>query len=89
MDLLIAGNFDGYKPEIGRMPSSDGLLLLGNGKGGFAPARAPASGFRVPGQTRDIARVRTRDGELIVVARNNDAPLVFRTSAPTRLARRK
>ena len=86
-DLLLAGNFDGFKPELGRMSSSEGLLLRGDGKGSFTPVRAPESGFAVPGQARDIQRVRTADGALIVVARNNDRPLVFRTARAVRVAR--
>ena len=86
-DLLLAGNFDGFKPELGRMSSSAGLLLKGDGKGSFTPIRAPESGFMVPGQARDIKRVRTSDGDLIVVARNNDRPLVFRTAKAVRIAR--
>ena len=86
-DLLLAGNFDGFKPEIGRMSSSVGLLLRGDGMGAFTPVRTSESGFRVPGQTRDIQRLRTADGELFVVARNNDTPLVFRTTRPNRMAR--
>ena len=80
-DLLLAGNFDGFRPEIGRMAASYGLLLRGDGKGGLAPSRAPESGFFVPGQARDIARLRTAAGEAYIVTRNNDAPLFFR---PTR-----
>jgi hypothetical protein len=87
-DLLLAGNFDGFKPEMGRMSASYGLLLRGDGKGAFAPVRAPESGFLVPGQSRDIQRVRTAGGELIVVARNNDRPLTFRSTRPGRLAAR-
>ena len=78
VDLLLAGNFDGFKPEIGRMSASYGTVLLGNGKGTFTPVHAPESGFLVPGQSRDIQRVRTPHGDLFVVARNNDRPLVFR-----------
>jgi hypothetical protein len=68
LDLLVAGNFDGFKPEIGRAAESRGLVLRGDGKGGFAPLTGAAIGFVVPGQSRDIQRVRTRSGELIVVA---------------------
>ncbi|MGI8496746.1 MAG: VCBS repeat-containing protein [Gemmatimonadaceae bacterium] len=77
-DLLLAGNFDGVKPEIGRMSASFGLLLQGNGKGKFTPVRAAQSGFVVPGQARDIQRLRTSKGSLYVVTRNNDRPLLFR-----------
>lgn len=79
-DLLLAGNFDGVMPEIGRMAASDGLLLHGDGHGGYHPVPARMSGFFVPGQVRDIVRVRTRSGPLILVARNNDRPLFFRAT---------
>jgi hypothetical protein len=88
-DLLLAGNFDGFRPEIGRMAASYGLLLRGDGKGGFMPSRALESGFFVPGQSRDIQRVRTAAGDAYIVSRNNDRPLFFRaTGAPPRLAAR-
>jgi hypothetical protein len=80
LDLLLAGNFDGVEPELGRMSASYGLFLRGDGKGDFAPVRTTESGFLVPGQARDIQRVRTREGPLYVVARNNDRPLVFRAT---------
>jgi hypothetical protein len=79
-DLLVAGNFDGVKPEIGRMSAGYGLLLRGDGKGGFTAVRVQQSGFFVPGQARDMKRVRTRTGDIYVVARNNDRPLVFRAT---------
>ncbi len=88
-DLLLAGNFDGFKPEIGRMSASYGLLLRGDGKGAFKPTGPSLSGFLVPGQTRDIQRVRTATGEAIIVSRNNDRPLVFRAAPPVRFAERR
>ena len=84
VDLLLAGNFDGFRPEIGRMAASYGLLLRGDGKGGFTPSRAPESGFFVSGQARDIARLRTAVGEAYVVTRNNDAPMFFRSTRSRR-----
>lgn len=85
LDLLVAGNFDGFKPEIGRASESRGLVLRGDGKGGFTALAPSIGGFVVPGQSRDVQRVRTRTGEVIVVARNNDRPLVFRPQ-PRQLA---
>ena len=85
LDVLLAGNFDGVKPEIGRMDAGYGLFLRGDGKGGFTARRATESGFFVPGQARDIQRVRTRQGDLYVVTRNNDRPLVFRAGSGGRL----
>ena len=77
-DLLLGGNLDELKIDIGAMHASYGLVLKGDGRGTFKPIPATTSGFFVPGQTRDIQRVRTRNGTLYVVARNNDRPLVFR-----------
>ena len=92
LDLLLAGNFDGFKPEIGRAAASYGLLLLGDGRGALRPADATASGFFVPGQARDIVRVRTRQGVRYLVARNGDRVLVFqprRASARSTIAARR
>jgi hypothetical protein len=76
-DLLLAGNFDGVKPEIGRMSASYGLVLTGDGRGNFTPMRTLDSGFLVPGQSRDVLRLRAAAGRRYVVARNNDRPLLF------------
>ena len=80
-DLLMAGNFDGVKPEIGKMSASYGVYLRGDGKGHFTPVRELESGFFVPGQARDIQRVRTRRGSIYIVSRNNDRPMIFRPRA--------
>ena len=85
LDLLLAGNRYGLKPDLGRQAASSGVYLRGDGRGGFAPV--PHSGFRVPGQTRHLARVETPGGALVVAVRNDDAPLVFAT-APPRVAGR-
>lgn len=77
LDLLLAGNFDGVEPKIGRMSASYGLFLRGDGAGGFTPVRTSESGFLVPGQARDIRRLGTSRGDVYVVTRNNDRPLVF------------
>jgi hypothetical protein len=77
LDLLLAGNFDGVKPETGRMSAGYGVFLKGTGAGKFTPVRTTESGFFVTGQARDIKRITTPQGELYVVTRNNDRPLVF------------
>ena len=83
-DLMLAGNFDGFKPDIARTSESYGLVLRGATGGRFTPLSHLASGFVVPGQSRAILRVRSRAGIVFVVARNNDRPLVFRPNAKAR-----
>jgi hypothetical protein len=83
LDLLLAGNLDGATPAIGRMRASYGLLLRGDGAGGFTPIPAIASGFFVPGQARDIQPVRGQRGLRYVVTRNDDRALLFEPARPT------
>ena len=78
LDVLLAGNLAGVQPAFGSMTAGYGLLLRGDGRGGFAPVRATESGFVVPGEARDIQRLRTRRGSLYIVSRNNGRPLFFR-----------
>jgi hypothetical protein len=83
-EVLLAGNFDGVKPEIGTLTASFGAFLRDDGKGHFTAVPELESGFEVPGETRDIQRVRTRNGVIYVVARNNDRPLVFQATGVKR-----
>ena len=83
LDILSAGNFDGFKPELARMAAGYGLLLRSDGKGTFTPAGAAGTGAVIPGQVRDIRRIRTRTGEMIMVIRNNDTPIFLRTNRTT------
>jgi enediyne biosynthesis protein E4 len=80
LDLLMAGNFDGVKPEIARLHESYGVTLLGSKGGEFTVVRNPASGFFVLGQSRDIVRMRGSRGERLLVVRNNDRPVLFRSN---------
>jgi hypothetical protein len=63
-------------------------MLRGDGKGNFTAVDERASGFFVPGDARDIARVGTPRGAMYVVTRSNDRPLVFRAARPTGVASR-
>jgi hypothetical protein len=87
-DLLLAGNFSGFTPEIGGASGSYGTVLRADGKGNFTAIDEPASGFFVPGDARDIALVRTARGAEYVVTRSNDRPLVFRAARPIGVATR-
>ncbi|HUG41319.1 MAG TPA: VCBS repeat-containing protein [Longimicrobiales bacterium] len=89
LDILLAGNFDGVKPDIGRMAAGYGVLLRGDGRRGFTPVHVSESGFSVPGQARDIRRLRTARGVVYVVARNNQQPLIFRSTGRAPLAARR
>jgi enediyne biosynthesis protein E4 len=76
-DLLLAGNFYGRPPILGRSDASYGELLRGRGDGTFAAVPLPVSGVQVRGEVRHMAVLRTAGGRTAVaMARNNDR-LVF------------
>ena len=78
MDLLLGGNLYNVKPEVGRYDASYGHYLEGDGRGGFRVVPPSQSGVRLEGEIRDIRSIQTPDGTMVVVARNNDSPQLFR-----------
>jgi hypothetical protein len=87
-DILAGGNFSGVTPVRGRYDASHGLLLRGDGAGGFAAVDMVESGVAMSGQVRRLARLRSRAGVLIAVARNDEVPLLLRPSPRTPSAKR-
>jgi hypothetical protein len=72
-DLLVAGNFYGVPPVLGRYDAGYGLLLRGMGDGRFEPVDVERSGVLIDGQVRHLGLVRQAGGgRLVVIARNND-----------------
>ncbi|GAA4425433.1 VCBS repeat-containing protein [Pontibacter saemangeumensis] len=92
MDVIAGGNLYGVSTYQGRYDSSYGVLLQGNGKGGFAARGLADSGLVMEGEVRDIKTLRTADGELLLVARNNEPLQVFKkrdkATPPAQLAAR-
>ena len=77
MDILLGGNLDGAKPEVGRYDASYGLMLKGEGTRRFTSVPASQSGFREMGQIRDFD-VLSLDGVWhLLVANNNDSLAVY------------
>jgi hypothetical protein len=78
-DLLVAGNFYGVPPVLGRYDASYGLMLHGMGDGRFQSVDMEASHLAIEGQVRAMRLLRYADGSrLIVVARNDDRLQILR-----------
>ncbi len=78
-DILLTGNNYSLSILDGRFDASIGLLLTGNGKGGFAPVPGRESGFFADGDTKAMAELVMKDGSsLILVARNSDSLKVIK-----------
>lgn len=84
IDLVCAGNNWGAEVETARYDAGTGLVLRGDGKGGFTPMPISRSGFFAWGNVKDLTLVRTGPDKypLIVVANNNDIVQAFGTKRP-------
>ena len=77
-DVMMGGNLYRAKPEVGRYDASYGVFLKGDGTGSFTSVKAKDSGFFVDGETRDIKKIKIGRSDFLLVARNNDAPFLFK-----------
>jgi hypothetical protein len=72
MDILMGGNFYQSKPEVGIYDASYGVLLKGDGKGGFTTLPALQSGINIRGAVRDITVLGVGKKKLILITKNNN-----------------
>ncbi|HXB45383.1 MAG TPA: hypothetical protein VNV85_15060, partial [Puia sp.] len=77
MDLILAGNEYQAGVSPGRYDASYGLLLTGNGKGGFDPVWPVASGLIMDGDVRDIKIVSANKQDVLLAAVNDDKLKAF------------
>ena len=56
-DLLLCGNTDQVRLRFGRADANYGLLLTGDGKGGFSAVPQAKSGFQLMGDVRSVLSV--------------------------------
>ncbi len=85
LDLLLTGNDYGTEVSVGRYDACNGLLLKGDGKGGFAPLTILQSGWFVPGNAKALVKLRSADGKCLLVASQNKSNLkAFEWEKPTR-----
>ena len=78
LDVIVGGNFNGASMYQARYDAFFGLILKGNGKGGFKTLIPTDTGLMLEGDIRDIKQVKTTAGILYLVARNNDKLQVFK-----------
>ena len=73
LDMILGGNFGAAKPEVGAYFASYGLVLLGqaDAEQPFRALPPQASGLTLTGEIRDLTVLRTAQGPMLLVARNN------------------
>ena len=72
-DLVLAGNISQIRARFGRATGNYGVVLLGDGNGGFEYVPQLESGLNIRGDVRGVIRDRTR----LIFSVNNGAPVVY------------
>jgi hypothetical protein len=74
IDIVLAGNEYQASLGNGRDDASYGLVLKGDGKGGFAPMN---TGLILDGDVRAMKIIRVKEGRLLLVAPNDSKLKTF------------
>jgi enediyne biosynthesis protein E4 len=77
LDLVGGGNFYQVNTYQGRYDASYGLVLKGDGKGGFKGLSSQKAGFVLNGEVRDIQPITIQNKKHLFVSRNSDFVQVF------------
>ncbi|ETZ19159.1 hypothetical protein N824_10480 [Pedobacter sp. V48] len=59
-DLLLCGNVNNARIRFGKYDANHGVLLKGNGKGGFRYIDQQQSGFNLTGDVRSVLKIREK-----------------------------
>ncbi|HEY4323075.1 MAG TPA: VCBS repeat-containing protein [Mucilaginibacter sp.] len=82
LDVIINGNDYSTDVSIGRYDALNGLMLKGDGKGGFKPLTISQSGIYIPGDGKALVKLRDTKGNLLLAAsQHRDSLKVFKLNA--------
>lgn len=81
LDIVMVGNSYATEVSLGRYDAFKGLMLLGNGEGGFESAGHGKEGFRVDSDAKGLAKLITGENELLMLSTSNaDTLSVFQST---------
>lgn len=80
LDVFMNTNDFSTEPGNGRYDALNGLVLKGDGKGGFTPLTMLESGVNINGNGKGLGSLRSADNKLLIIATQNLGPVeVFRS----------
>ncbi len=86
LDLLATGNDYGTEVSVGRYDACNGLVMKGDGKGGFAVLSVLQSGVFIPGNAHALVSLQGADDQWLIAAGQNRGPLkLFESRKPSRM----
>lgn len=77
-DILLGGNLFEAKPQVGKYDANYGILLLGDGKGGFEGLDKTKTGLSIVGEVRDFTITEINGDSVLLVAMNDEALRAFK-----------
>jgi hypothetical protein len=85
LDICINTNDYSTEPGNGRYDALNGLLLKGDGNGGFIPLRITESGLFIIGNGKGLAKLRRSDKSYLIIATQNRGPVqAYKARMPLR-----
>ncbi|MCF2443013.1 VCBS repeat-containing protein [Dyadobacter sp. CY345] len=80
LDVMLCGNDFGSDVSVGRYDAFNGLILKGNGKGGFGSLSCEKGGYMVTGNAKAMVKLSAADGKLMTITSQNKDSLRFHQS---------
>ena len=77
-DILLAGNNEWTRIKFGRYSANHGVLLLGDGKGGFNYVPQSESGLNIRGDVKSLQLIKTRKLQNIMAGINDGNALMLK-----------
>ncbi|MGI4750995.1 MAG: VCBS repeat-containing protein [Janthinobacterium lividum] len=77
--ILAGGNFYGVLPYEGRYDADYGNVLVPDKNRNFQSSSSVNNGFLLRGEVRDIQKIKTKNGYIYAVSRNNEGIEFFRS----------
>ncbi len=76
-DLVLGGNNFNFPPQFGRLDASYGDVLINKGNLKFEWIEPARSGINLPGEIRDIKQITAKDKRYILIAQNDQLPVLY------------
>ena len=70
-DIVLAGNFYPLRVSLGPLDAGIGLVLKGDGRGGFVAMNYQQTNLYLPGDVRNIIDIKGANHTIIAAAKNN------------------
>jgi hypothetical protein len=83
LDIALNGNDYGIEVATGRYDAFNGLILKGDGKGGFKPLTLGQSGIYIPGDGKALVKLMGAKGNyLLAASQNRNVMKIFELKRP-------